>query len=53
MKNLVVLIDGNKTNIPADKLEYFQDVLGAELVEDMPEEKAEPVKKSNKKNNKK
>lgn len=55
MKNLVVLIDGNRTNIPADKLAYFQDVLGAELVDytDFEEvEEKQPRKQNNKKKNK-
>jgi len=57
MKNIEVLIDGNVTMIEESKLEYFQDVLGAELVdyagfEEVDEEKEQPKNKS-KKNKKK
>lgn len=33
MSQLLVLIDGNETMILESKLQYFQEVLGAEIIE--------------------
>lgn len=49
MSNVVVLIDGVETNILADKLEYFQEVLGAELVEEVKKSKPNNKPKKDKK----
>jgi hypothetical protein len=36
MSNVRVLINGKEASILEDKLAYFQEVLGAELVEEQP-----------------
>ena len=48
MSMIKVLIDGNETMINKSKLLYFQDALGAELVEEVKEVKKQPKKQPNK-----
>jgi hypothetical protein len=52
MSMLRVLIEGKEVMINESKFQYFQEVLGAELVGEVVEPK-EVVKKVNKKNNNK